>query len=123
VLFCSPLGNDKVIRIGRNEAGDVHDCRSCVSLQRSGKLAAGDTILFRIPHAYIKHRRANIKHFLATGSIRSVREPNRRVKLISIGGRNMMIIVIAATHSHCELECHECTNKHDQFETISQNGT
>jgi len=33
-------------------------------LQRSSQFAAGDAISFRISDAYIKHREANIKHFL-----------------------------------------------------------
>src|SRR5207249_8996507 len=37
------------------------------------------------------------------------------------GGRNMMIIVIAATSSREELECHECTNKHHESKIIKSN--
>jgi hypothetical protein len=33
-------------------------------------LPSGDAISFRIPHAYIKHRKANIKHFLPEGLMR-----------------------------------------------------
>jgi hypothetical protein len=35
------------------------------------------TILFRIPHACIKHRKGNIKHFLAEKVIPSVGQRNR----------------------------------------------
>jgi hypothetical protein len=45
--------------------------------QRSSQLAAGDAISFRAPHAYIKHRKANIKHFLGEGLIRVAWERNR----------------------------------------------
>src|SRR5207248_10830775 len=37
------------------------------------------------------------------------------------GGRNMMIIVIAATSSREELECHECTYKHHELKIIKYN--
>jgi hypothetical protein len=39
--------------------------------QRSSQLAAGDAI--SSPHAYIKNRKANIKHFLAEGLTRGAR--------------------------------------------------
>jgi hypothetical protein len=51
-----------------------------------------------LPHAYIKHRKANIKHFLPGGFVPSGEERQSRVKrFVSPVGRNMMIIVIAAT--------------------------
>jgi hypothetical protein len=55
-------------------------------------------ISFRIPNAYIKHRKANIKHFLAEGCMHVARERDRiKTSYFGIVGRNMMIIVIAAT--------------------------
>jgi hypothetical protein len=37
-LFCFPHSNDKVIRRGRNDAKEnIHDCRSCVSLQDNSR--------------------------------------------------------------------------------------
>lgn len=61
--------------------------------QRSSQLAAGDAISFRIPHAYIKNRKANIKfargrircgeHFLAEGLMRAAPDRNRRARSYS----------------------------------------
>jgi hypothetical protein len=66
-------------------------------------------------HGYIKHRKANIKHFLAEGFIASVRDPqSARKTYFAIVGRNMMIIVVAAIDSHRELGSHERSNKHHE---------
>jgi hypothetical protein len=55
-------------------------------------------ISFRIAHAYIKHRKANIKHFLAESFMHVARARDRiKTSYFGIVGRNMMIIVIAAT--------------------------
>jgi hypothetical protein len=46
--------------------------------QRRSQLAAGDAISSR--HAYIKNRKANIKHFLAEGLMRCGVRSQSRVK-------------------------------------------
>jgi hypothetical protein len=51
-----------------------------------------------MPHAYIKHRKANIKHFLSEGFMHMARKRNRvKTSYFGVVGINMMIIVIAAT--------------------------